>query len=397
MNNQPYSVPTRWWEPRISPLWFRFFRKYRAAILEQQQFTEIRISGLERVRELVASGAGVLITPNHSFHYDSFVVFHVADQVDTPFHIMTAWQVFEMSSRVERWMLQRHGCFSVDREGADRRALKQAIEILRESPHPLVIFPEGDVYHTNDRVRPFREGAAAIALAAAKRAERPIYCLPVALKCRYVSDPTPVLCERMAELEKRIFWRPRADLSLIDRIYRFSAGLMSLKEIEFLGEPQIAPLNTRINRLAEHILSTMETRHGITARVSGFPERVKELRSHHIQELRRDGLPEAERLALCADMDDLFFVMQLYSYPGEYVRAMPTFERLAETIDKLEEDVLDAAVPTVKGPRYVDVRFGEPIPVAKDRGEDDAAAHLTSALERNVQRLLQEIATGTGG
>ncbi len=54
------------------------------------------------------------------------------------------------------------------------QAMKTAVDIMQNRPHPLVIFPEGDVYHTNDRIMPFRDGAAAMALMAARKAERPV-------------------------------------------------------------------------------------------------------------------------------------------------------------------------------------------------------------------------------
>ena len=43
---------------------------------------------------------------------------------------------------------------------------------------------------------------------------------------------------------------------------------------------------------------------------------------------------------LYAELDDTFFVGQLFSYPGNYVAESPTIERVAETIDKFEEDAL---------------------------------------------------------
>lgn len=392
MNKQPYSVPTGWWEPRISPLWFRFFRKMRASTLrEEQRMREFHFDGVERLQGLLQEGVGVLLTPNHSFHYDSYCIFHLADQVDTPFHILTAWQVFEMSSRLERWMMQRHGCFSIDREGVDMRAFRKAIEILRDSAHPLVVFPEGDIYHTNDRIKPFREGAAAIALSASRKAERRVVCVPVAMKCRYVSDPTPQLVKKMDELETRLLWRPRPDLPLLDRIYRFATGLMALKEVEHLGAPLRGPLNRRLVELADRMLTTLESQHSVPAKNHGVPERVKELRHCIIQKLQAADLSAADREPLCRAMDELFFVVQLFSYPGDYVAANPTIERLAETIDKFEEDVLDAPLPSVKGDRHVHIKLGDPVEVPKVRGGDDAVNQLTRELEGRVQGLLDTI------
>ena len=70
-------------------------------------------------------------------------------------------------------------------------------DILQKKREPLVIFPEGEIYHCNDRVTPFREGAAAIAVTAARKAKRPIVCVPCAITYRYIEDPTEILLETM--------------------------------------------------------------------------------------------------------------------------------------------------------------------------------------------------------
>ena len=147
-----------------------------------QRIVELDIGGIEHVQRALADGAGVMVTPNHSFHYDSYVLIEAAHRCGRPFHFLTAWQVFAMSKWHEQQVLQWHGCFSINREAADLQAFKTSVEILRTDPHPLVIFPEGDIYHNNDRVTPFRDGAAAIAMSAAKKADRPVVCIPAALQ-----------------------------------------------------------------------------------------------------------------------------------------------------------------------------------------------------------------------
>ena len=39
-------------------------------------------------------------------------------------------------------------------------------------PEPLVVFPEGEMYHLGDQITPFHEGAAAMAIAAARKTDR---------------------------------------------------------------------------------------------------------------------------------------------------------------------------------------------------------------------------------
>jgi 1-acyl-sn-glycerol-3-phosphate acyltransferase len=396
MNRQPFHTPPRWWAPRLSTQLIQLLRPVRRHTLRRKQrLVEIHVSGIEGVKQALASGMGVMITPNHSFHYDSYVLMEAAHEFGRPVHIMTAWQVFAMSKRWEQWLLQRHGCFSIDRENSDTQAFKQAVEILRESRHPLVIFPEGDIYHTNDRVTPFREGAAAVAFSAARKAQRPIVCVPCALKCWYLDDPTPALHRTLDELERRLMWRPRSDLSIAERIYRFAEGLLALKEVEYLGQTQPGSLDARITALADALLARLEAHYQLQRRDLTVPERVKELRRTIIRRNEQPQLSAQDRARLSADMEDLFVVIQLYSYPGNYAAQRPSIERLAETVDKLEEDVLEATYPTVRGRRRAEVWFGPPIDVPREKAQQNVEA-FTQLLEGEVQRLLDQANAARG-
>jgi 1-acyl-sn-glycerol-3-phosphate acyltransferase len=386
VNRQPYEVPPRKWPSLLTPWYVTLTRPFRRhALKREQRFVRVRVRGAGPVRRLLDQGAAVLVTPNHSFHYDSYVLIEAATRLGRPCHFLTAWQVFAMSTRLQQLSLQRHGCFSVDREAADLAALRQAIDLMRDSPFPLVVFPEGDIYHTNDLVRPFREGAAAIALASAKRATRPVVCVPCALKCWYVTDPRPALERSMARLEKRLGVACRSRLPLPERVVRFGEDVVAWQEQAVFGVPRTGPLRPRIAGLAGTILDSQEKEYGVPAS-GGVSERVQALRRRHIRALADPALPPAERAALTDAMEQLFRVVQLWSYPGNYVTASPTAERLAETVDKLEEDVLDVAYPSVKGDRAVTVWFGEPVVLAKGGPRD--AGKLTETLQSSVQGML---------
>jgi len=66
---------------------------------------QIDVQNMGPLRQALKDGAAVLLTPNHSFHYDSYVLFEASDRLGRPFHFLTAWQVFAMSNRFERWSL----------------------------------------------------------------------------------------------------------------------------------------------------------------------------------------------------------------------------------------------------------------------------------------------------
>jgi len=82
--------------------------------------------------------------------------------------------------------------------------------------------------------------------------------------------------------------------------------------------------------------------------------------------------------------------VQAFSYPGNYVAERSSIERVAETLDKFEEDVLRIPSATIRGARKATVTFGEPIPVQSDRTKKAAAATLTQLLEDRVQTLLDQ-------
>ncbi len=390
MHRQPFQRPPKWWGPSLSPPLVRLLRPLRRRKQKREErIAEVDLRGLENLEQPLASGAGVLVTPNHPGHGDMYGVLEAGDAVGTPFYFMTAWQLFHEHRRLARWVMQKHGCFSVDREGADKRAFREAVEILRNRPQPLVVFPEGEVYHLNDRVTPFREGAASMALAAARRGERPVVCVPCAIKFHFLEDPTPDLVAGMDRLEQALFWRPRPERPLADRIYRFGEAALALKEIEYLGTARAGRLPDRLGHLCDATLSRIEERYEIEPAAAAVPARVKEARREILRRLEETDEDASGRRGLEADLDDLFFVVQLFSYPGDYVAAHPSVERMAETLDKFEEDLLDRRKPPPRGRRRMTVTFGEPIRV--DAAGRLRPRELTDQLERSVQCHLDAI------
>ena len=125
------------------------------------------------------------------------------------------------------------------------------------------------------------------------------------------------------------------------------------------------------------------------------PERVKVLRQRLISAFethRKNGTTEAHphRIPgkIMHDMEVLFLAMQLYSYHGDYLRNGPAVERIAETVDKLEEDLLDRPLPSLRGDRHVTVRFGRPIAIPGDRRARAEVSQLTATVQQAVQSLV---------
>jgi len=390
MNDQPYGIPDKHWPAKLSYWWFRAARRLRLKALEKQQITDIQIEQIENLQTALDAGRGVMIAPNHSFHWDSYCLLTVADRLRTPFYVMTAWQVFSQSSRFECESMQRCGCFSVDRENTDIQSMKTAMDILQHRKEPLVVFPEGDIYHTNDRLTAIRDGAAAIALMAARKSERPIAIVPVAIKRWYTEDPTQSLSRLADKIEERLFWKPQSNKPLVDRILTIANGLLSLKEIEHLGHARQGSLPERISSLADSILKSAESKYQIPSTKPLIPERIKEIRRKIIQQRSEQGdqASEQQHREWNADMQDMFLATQLYSYPGDYLQENPSWERQAETLDKLQEDVLGASYPSSHGRKTVSIRFGEPIAMPIGKEKKASSEGITSELQRQIQSML---------
>jgi len=143
----------------------------------------------------------------------------------------------------------------------------------------------------------------------------------------------------------------------------------------------------------ETVVSRLENEYGTTKREGTPPERVKAVRQSIIRRLEREQeLPSTSidvSRKLGCEMEDLFFAMQLYSYRGDYLVDNPSIERLAETVDKFEEDILRLDYPNVRGRRRVTIRFDTPIelPPGKSRR---SAAELTEMMQSRVQSMIDE-------
>ena len=90
-------------------------------------------------------------------------------------------------------------------------------------------------------------------------------------------------------------------------------------------------------------------------------------------------------------MDDMFLATQLYSYRGDYLVAEPTPERIAETVDKLEEDLLKVTYPSVRAPRKVVVEFGKPNLVPSEKANSPSPAELSTQWNQQVQEILTRL------
>ncbi len=385
--------------PKYSPLLAPFLRKLSDIFYLRRKFRVRTITAecVDRVAALASEGHALLVGPNHADHADPHVLLRICRRHDLRVHFMAAREGFE-GKWLHRFVMQRCGAFSVDREGADIAAFKTAVKVLREARYPLVVFPEGEIYHHHERLDPLNEGVATMVLRASGKIQddRGAYLVPTAMRYAYDESAVTTFAQRLDALEERITWKPRSDMDVVDRIYRLGGGLLAIKEVEFLNQVHQADLVDRISNLRNKLVEMIEAKHLQEEGAGSIPERVKALRGRIRRQLTDPEAkvsPEQEK-NLYDDLDILFVVAQLYSYPGLYLREDPSVHRIAETILKLEEDVLGEAVYDT--PRDVAVRFGEPIDVKtflKDRSLNakTGVSPLTAVLSEEIETMLNDL------
>lgn len=362
-------------------------RKYRIGKIEAE--------GFGRVRELNEAGHALLLAPNHSDHSDPHVVMELAHRHGMRALFMAAREIFEVSPTAS-WALQSMGVFSVDRDGPDLSAIKTAMALLENGNDPLVMFPEGEIYHHHRRLDPLNEGVASILLKVAGRlpAGKNAFLVPVGL--RFFNDPSveETFGKRLSKLEDRIGWTPKPLMPVDERIHRLGTGILALKETEYLGYAGSGNVHERLTHLCETLLTLVESRYPRDAKAVTPPERVRAMRYRIRRRLLDAEKPpdHDEKEMLLDDLDRVFTALQAHSYIGDYLLADPTLDRRAETILKLEEDLF--GFPTYPIPRTARVIAGEPIPVSQMLAAGalptkGGALQLTELLEKRLSDLLK--------
>lgn len=350
----------------------------------------VEVSGLDALREAARPDDHLMLVPNHPTHADAAIVLDAARQAAIVPQFMAAYDVF-LRSRLDAFVMQRLGAFSVDREGSDKQAMKQAAASLLEGRFALTIFPEGNVYLQNDLVTPFHDGAAFLAVRAAKElAERGrrLLVVPVSIKATHVED---VSVQAMGLMKRLADWLA-CDVDLIGpplevlRQLGRNALQKNLKQ-RGISFDEMDDLPALITHAADRVLSDLEDKIGITPKEDeSLMERVRSVR-RLIHDARCDENRVAEHTIAATWADEAMLALRIASYSGTYVAERPTVDRFVETLVKLAEDVTGKMQPP-QGKCRALVRFCEPIDVnafAADHKSRAAIRALTTTMEITVQ------------
>lgn len=368
---------------------------------------DLEISGGEGLRELAADGARILMVANHPSHSDPQVMTEVHRRLGLRSCFMAAYDVFLRGS-CRAWLMQRNGAFSIDREGSDKQSMKEAMRILKEGQYALTVFPEGNVFLNNDRVTPFMEGAAYVALRVQKElgGDQPVYAVPISFKMTYRDDVGDKMKQRMDEVARMAGIEPSRCGDALGELREIGLKLLEQRMGE-CGHPLVGQNGVvgdwrqQFEGCAEKVISTLEGKMNLDSKPGeDLIGRIRRIRGA-IHQIRIRGELEVDAgksRQASGWADEAILAFRTLTYARPYVAEHPTLDRFAETVEKMGEDYTGKTRRPL-GARASLVHIGEPVDLAKRLEEHagklrQAVAAVNSELEDAVQAGVGKLNAG---
>ena len=347
---------------------------------------------LDRLRQSIDAGHGILITPNHPRTADAMAMCFLARETPCNFYAMASWHLFNQGW-LSKFVIRMMGAFSVNREGLDRQAIDEAIKILQTGERPLILFPEGTTSRTNDHLMSLMEGPAFIARTAAKRRAKQdggkVVVHPVSIRYLFDGDIQAACDKVLTDIEKKLTWRPEPNMPLTDRIIRVGNALLALKEMQYAAPVDSqTSLRGRQDNFVDHLLNPLEEEWLGGGQDGGVAQRIKSLRMKIFPDMSRNELPEDECKRRWRQLEDTYLAQQIDCYPENYVGKFPSVDRLLETVEKFEEDLTDTA--RKHGNLKVILNVDEAIEVSPRREKGATADPLMVAIRDRLETGIAE-------
>jgi 1-acyl-sn-glycerol-3-phosphate acyltransferase len=379
---------------RFWPTLFRMLGLHRSYLRREEGVVSHEIRGIENLRRSIQAGHGIMLAPNHARTADPLVMGWVAADARCNMYAMASWHLFHQHW-FTAWVIHKMGAFSIYREGVDRPAINAAIEILATAERPLILFPEGAVSRTNDRLMALLDGVAFIARTAAKRRSRldppgRVVIHPVAIKYFFRGNIAQVVDDVLSSIEHRLTWQPQRHLKPLDRIAKVGKALLALKEMEFLGESQAGTLAERLHRFVDALLQPLEEKWLGQSKTGAVVPRVKAVRTQILPDMVQARVAADEREQRWRDLAALYLAQQVSCYPPDYLITRPSVDRILETIERFEEDLTDKA--RIHGDLHAVIWIDKPMEISPERDRSQSQDPIMTGLERRLQEMLDQLA-----
>jgi|694.fasta_scaffold00132_21 1-acyl-sn-glycerol-3-phosphate acyltransferase len=398
MQNIIIEKPYKFVPPHRGNWWPTLIQRFKLVdyyLRKHEGVEKYQIRGAEKLKASLAAGHGILLTPNHCRYADPLAIGWLSRTVNRHVFAMASWHLFHQGKFIP-WAIRKMGGFSVYREGVDRQSLDTAIDVLTAADRPLVLFPEGAVFRSNDRLQALLDGVAFIARSAAKKRQKnnpdhKVVVHPVALKYLFHGDIQTAVSPILQDIEHRLTWTNAKEQSLIERIQNIGLGLLCLKELEHLGSPQSGTVAERQQRLIDHLLHPIESKWLGRNQSGPIIPRIKTLRMKIIPDMIQGTIDSAERNSRWRELANLYLAQQVASYPPDYLDHPVTVTRLLETVERYEEDLTDRNRPARN--LEVVIEVGDAIEVSTEKPAKGIEDPLMTKIRFDLESMLDRLST----
>lgn len=405
-----FDRPYRFIPPHTGNRWPNFIqttRLYDLYLRRAEGVVDGEIRGLHHFEGPLRRGDGIILAPNHCRYADPLILGWPARQLKTHLYAMASWHLFNKGP-VAEFALRKMGAFSLNREATDRKSLDFAVNTLVHATRPLVLFPEGATYRTNDYLKPLLDGVTFIARTAARKAAkeaakqsgdpspRQITILPIGIKYLCLDPVRPWADKQLTNLEKRFGWRPgdASDnlLRRTDRVHRAHLGTIAARfDAPLCGDTA----HDQRQNLIRHLLAQSEPALDLTpAAEDGDAEpshRARAIRTAVVADLFSDA-PVHERVDLRRHSNAADAILELAAYPRHYLDPnVATDTRVVETIQRMQES-LDGECDSSMRLKSI-IRFDDPIAVPTDKPPRGQTDPLRLQLRGRLDAMISELST----
>lgn len=364
----------------------------------RHQIKSLDIQGGERIKKYQFDpNVRLVFVANHSTHSDVEVLTEAQRRCGVWGAYMAAHEVF-IRSKMQAWVMQRMGAFSINRESLDRPSIKEGVKVIKGQRCSLSLFPEGNVSFTNEQVGVFLDGASFMAIKAQKElgCDVTVMMVPVSIRITHKKDVRVGLVQQLSQLvegltAEGIELEINHHHSLAHQIERVGHAILCrglrmrglcvpepLKNWQDDGEK----LEGHLDDVEGSILQQLEEEMGLVSK-GNSTDRTRSVR-FQLAKMRGKQVEVQDQKNLSRWDDLSMFLLRMETYDVSYLRTCPSIDRCSESLEKLREDFEDVLVRPIS-PRHAHLQFGEPIPV---RGWK--VSELTEELEVHVNQGLSD-------
>ena len=381
----------------------RLYNRYYYMPSHVHMVKSVKCEGEDNVSRLASDKRNRLIfLSNHPTHSDSQVIVEAFRQAGVITNFMAAYDLFFRQSKFNRWVMQRAGSFSVDRESFNSEPIKEAVNILLKGKYHLTLFSEGRPYLQNDLLTPFQSGGAFIAASAQKRLDargkgERILIVPTAIKLTHRKNCRDKILSMLDDLNKFLDITHDNKMKIEELIEQTAMALMErgLKSFGFA----LSKGNTTEERQkysGEMIVKSLENEMNIIPESGGnLNDRVIFIRGE-IHKVMLAPNDDSKLWALSRlRAQKIMLAMKILSYPLDYLKKKPALDRCGEMVERLMEDKQSEAVPPYSTRKAI-VQFGDAFSLSEidpsgKMTRNELFSETTNFGERAIQEMLDSI------